>query len=288
MSKWIQKTAISTTSTGTDATISFSAAAAGSVLVAVAASNTVLSTPSGWTLVKSAVGAQALYLWTKTATSGENQLTTTRSVADIAIQTIVYELPATSSVITSTADVDFSRSGVAVPGLTGLPSDTKLLMHFASYAPTTPSVQVDANFDDATVVDEWVKTSDSSFTIMLLSGYIEDSTSTSWAPRVLISDTTDMGYSSQRITIAFSVPPQLPTPVLTISSQQNPSSIGGSDGAITVTWSAVAGAGSYTAGIADGYDQTGSFTTVSTNATSPYTFTGLSAGQYTIAIRAEP
>ena len=77
----------------------------------------------------------------------------------------------------------------------------------------------------------------------------------------------------------------LATPVVTVSASVNPTT-GASNGSITVTWPAVAGAHHYEAGIAAG-DVTSGYTVVSTAATSPFTFSGLSAGQKTVAIRAK-
>lgn len=77
----------------------------------------------------------------------------------------------------------------------------------------------------------------------------------------------------------------LATPVLTLVSTTQPHA-GSSDGEIVVSWPAVAGAHHYEAGIANG-DVTTGFTTVSTAATSPFTFSGLGAGQKTVAIKAK-
>lgn len=78
----------------------------------------------------------------------------------------------------------------------------------------------------------------------------------------------------------------LSTPVVTVSSFTNPSSAGASTGTITVTWPPVASAHHYEAAIADG-DVTSGYSVVSTTATSPYTFTNVSAGQKTVTIRAK-
>lgn len=83
--------------------------------------------------------------------------------------------------------------------------------------------------------------------------------------------------------IGISTP--LATPVLTITGQTDPSTPGGSDGTVTVTWPAVAGAVSYQAGTAEG-DVTTGFSVVATGVTSPHTFTGLSGGAVTLAIQA--
>lgn len=81
----------------------------------------------------------------------------------------------------------------------------------------------------------------------------------------------------------------LPTPVVTVTNENNPSTPGGTDGEIIVTWPAVVGAvDHYAAAIADGHDVTSGFTIVDSSATSPHTFTGLDAGNYTVAIRAVP
>ena len=77
----------------------------------------------------------------------------------------------------------------------------------------------------------------------------------------------------------------LATPVLTVVEVVQPHA-GATDGSIRVSWPAVAGADHYEAGIADG-DVTTGFTTVSTAATSPFTFSGLGAGQKTVAIKAK-
>lgn len=81
---------------------------------------------------------------------------------------------------------------------------------------------------------------------------------------------------------------QLDTPVVTVTNETDPTTVGGSDGSVTVTWPAVSGAATYTAGKASGLNQTTGFTPTSTSATSPYTFTGLVAGDYTVAIKAVP
>jgi hypothetical protein len=80
----------------------------------------------------------------------------------------------------------------------------------------------------------------------------------------------------------------LDTPVVTVTAQTGPTTIGGSDGEITVTWPAVTNAGGYDAGITTGLNQTTGFTIDSTSATSPYTFDGLVSGDYTVAVRAKP
>lgn len=80
----------------------------------------------------------------------------------------------------------------------------------------------------------------------------------------------------------------LPTPVVTLGTTTNPSTIGGTNGSQVVTWPAVSGATSYVAYIANGSSPAqGDFTQVAAGVTSPYTFTGLAAGTYSFGIRAK-
>lgn len=81
---------------------------------------------------------------------------------------------------------------------------------------------------------------------------------------------------------------QLSTPVVTLGAVTNPTTIGGSDGTAAVTWPAVANATSYDAYIAAGSSPAqGDFSLVATNVTSPYTFTGLTAGTRAYGIKAK-
>lgn len=77
----------------------------------------------------------------------------------------------------------------------------------------------------------------------------------------------------------------LDTPVVTVTGSNGPSTIGGEDGDITITWEAVTDAASYDVSIAEGIVTEG-FTATATGVTSPYTFEGLTAGTWTVAVRA--
>ncbi len=82
---------------------------------------------------------------------------------------------------------------------------------------------------------------------------------------------------------------QLATPVVTLGAATNPSTVGGSNGSQVVTWAAIPGASSYEAWIANGSSPAqGDFTLVATGVTSPYTFTGLTAGTWAYGIKAKP
>lgn len=77
----------------------------------------------------------------------------------------------------------------------------------------------------------------------------------------------------------------LDTPGLTITAFSNPTSVGGTNGSITGTWADVVGAVSYKGCILTGTVSTGF--TEDTTVTSPYTWTGLSAGAKTVAVKAK-
>jgi hypothetical protein len=90
--------------------------------------------------------------------------------------------------------------------------------------------------------------------------------------------------------VAAPPPPPLDTPVVTIASQTNPTTIGGNDGSATVQWGAVTGAASYDVGRAAGLGQTEGFTVLQTGVTAlEYADnSGLAAGDYTYGVRAQP
>lgn len=80
----------------------------------------------------------------------------------------------------------------------------------------------------------------------------------------------------------------LATPTLTVDDFSDPTTVGGSDGSITISWGAIAGATSYDAYIAPGPDpDPGDFTLVEAGVTSPYEFDGLEDGLWAPGIQAK-
>lgn len=80
----------------------------------------------------------------------------------------------------------------------------------------------------------------------------------------------------------------LDTPVVTLGTKSDATTVGGTDGTQVVTWPAVTGAVSYEAWCAPGTTTNeANFTRVAQGVTSPYTFTGLAAGDYSYAIKAK-
>lgn len=90
--------------------------------------------------------------------------------------------------------------------------------------------------------------------------------------------------------ITTEIPPvsnQLSTPATTLGTTTDPTTIGGTDGSQVVTWTAIPNAVSYNAFHADGLAPAqGDFTLVASGVTSPYTFTGLDAGDHSFGIKA--
>lgn len=79
--------------------------------------------------------------------------------------------------------------------------------------------------------------------------------------------------------------PELATPVPTVIAKVNPTTPTSTDGSLTFSWPAVAGAARYETDLRDG-TVTGGFVADDTNAVSPKTYSGLDAGPYTLAVRA--
>ena len=296
MSKWIQKTVIPKLGAGTSLAVAFTPAAAGNVLLLAAASGSVLGDPSGWTLVRSAVKDSALSLWTKTATAGESTVTIPVNTAGWSVMAVVYEFPPGTSVLAAAEQTDHAVGGVAVTGLTGLAATAKLLMHFAAIPGDSPALPTlgSLTWAGGVVTDEYeaIAGGAAGDAQSMFVGYLEDSTATSWAPTNYLSGDAGLHYRSERVTVAFTVgaapePEPLDTPEVT-ASHTDPTTPGGTDGTITVTWAPVPNAARYEVGIATGHDQTTGFTQVAADASSPHIITGRAAGNYTVAVKAHP
>ena len=98
----------------------------------------------------------------------------------------------------------------------------------------------------------------------------------------------DWDYDPTTTVFIGPVTEALVAPTVSLGVKTNPSTIGGSNGTQTVTWSAVTGATSYEAWIANSASPSqGDFTLVATGVTSPYTFTGIAAGTRAFGIKAK-
>jgi hypothetical protein len=125
MSSWVNRTVLSGSSVNANGTTShtctFTAAAAGNFLVAIIAGSVTSSTPTGWTLQVSAINNTGLYVFTKTAGSGESSFSTTHNSSDYAIKGIVYEFAAGTTFLNGNQAVGLAQaSTITSPGVTGL------------------------------------------------------------------------------------------------------------------------------------------------------------------------
>lgn len=77
----------------------------------------------------------------------------------------------------------------------------------------------------------------------------------------------------------------LDTPAVSVTAFSNPTSVGGSNGSITVSWPPVTGATGYKGCVLAGSVTSGF--TEDVDVTSPYTFAGLTAGAKTVAVKAK-
>lgn len=101
---------------------------------------------------------------------------------------------------------------------------------------------------------------------------------TMWVDDWMVDDATTTFIGPATVALA--------TPVLTFVSKTDPTVFGAADGTYTASWPAVSGAVRYEAAVAPG-DVTTGYTVVADDVTSPYTWTGLTGGQKTFAIRAK-
>ncbi len=97
-------------------------------------------------------------------------------------------------------------------------------------------------------------------------------------------DNTGTHYAATWLVPLTVVDESLAAPTISVTST-NPTTIGASDGAADASWTASAGAVAYESCILPGHVTTGASSTRS-DATRARTFTGLAAGNYTVAVRA--
>lgn len=113
-------------------TLSFAAAASGNLLVAVAEGGVTLTTPTGWTLVNSAVSTMGFYIWKKTASAAESSAATTANASNYPIGGVVYEFASGSTVNSSvTSGGTMQAYNAANPSIT--PSAAQVAIAVAGY-----------------------------------------------------------------------------------------------------------------------------------------------------------
>ncbi len=133
-------------------TCTFAPATSGHRLVAIVAGAVASSTPAGWSLVVSAVQLTGLYVFTKIATGGESSFTTTHNSANYAIRGVVYELPASATVLGSNSQLLAGGGAVSGPAMTGL-TGTYAVFAARSHGLTLPSGSIEASWTAPTIED---------------------------------------------------------------------------------------------------------------------------------------
>lgn len=107
-----------------------------------------------------------------------------------------------------------------------------------------------------------------------------------WQQATVLTSDTSTAQAKAYFADAPATVVQLGTPATTYVTKVDPTTVGGTDGSVTVSWAAVPNAAAYRVEWAPGYDAASGFTVASSSATSPYTVTGLSDGDYTVSVRA--
>lgn len=199
-SKWINRTLVSATRNGTTShTISFTPATSGNLLVAVMEGSVTSSTPTGWTLPTggSSVNSTGIYVWYKTATSGESSFSTTHNGSNYPVGCVVYEFAVGSTFVQAASTTN--NTSPTLSGLTG----TNLLMSaigvaapgtaVASYSWTAPSPGI---IEDAYSAADGSPTDGYSMSV----AYVQGSTATSFAPQV-----TPNGSAATKEWLSFAI-----------------------------------------------------------------------------------
>lgn len=119
-------------------TCTFTPAVNGNLLVAMVAAAVTSSTPAGWSLLVSAVNHTGLYVFTKTASSGESSFTTTHNASNYAMRGIVYEFPAGTTALGSNSQINAGGGAISGPSVIGL-SGTYTAFAARAHGLTLPS-----------------------------------------------------------------------------------------------------------------------------------------------------
>lgn len=151
MAPWVNRTVASGASVAangtTSHTVAYTTPTLGNKLYAVCDGGVTFTTPSGWTLIGSAVNNTGLYAFSKTAVSGDvatPSFVTTHNASNYAIQVVIYEFPAGSAGVGTPGSAINTAVGSAVNGpactsLTGTYSRWDVRAQIATAASTAAS-----------------------------------------------------------------------------------------------------------------------------------------------------
>lgn len=245
-----------------------------------------LSTPSGW--VRDAAAARtgiSTMLATRVATGSESEVTVTSTISQPS-HLAVWVLRGVDGI----SDVNQNNQGSGNATFT-FPtysaSAYKVPLHILLAASGTASaLTVDSYATGMSGIGVDLPNAGQRTAAVLAAG-------TNWSEAapgtaMTVSLTSYFGVAYTMALEVSGAPSQLDTPQTTLVSQTPTSGPGLSDGTATISWPAVSGATGYSAHRATNPNPVeGDFVQVAASVTSPYTFTGLGAGQYALGIRAK-
>lgn len=211
MATWTNRTALSGSSinpNGTNShTCTFTAASAGNFLVAIVNGAVTFTTPSGWTLLVSAVSNTGLYVFTKTASASESSFSTTHNGTNYPIFGVVYEFPSGTSAIGSNTATSQNRdtpvTGPAVSSLTG--TYTRFGARSFNLSNTTSTASATWTVPSVEDYDAYIARSGSADGVTLTIAYDDASTGSSFNCSSTISTTNVPGTNGEGLAFALSI-----------------------------------------------------------------------------------
>jgi hypothetical protein len=299
---WTTRTPFTSDRNGTTThSVAFATPAPGSLLVAIGSSPSPSNTsaePAGWTRRAAAGSNSGQTIWTRDAVGDEAGLDIVLMHPDWELTGVVYEYPA------GTTWGDFAKQDEASnpgPALPDIPAGATVMLSVAlgvsgtPAATPNPSISSPAGF--AVDVEHYYPAggSPSHDGTGIVTLYDHDYAASSFTPEFIFQDSTNLGGAIGQSRIAFwlSPPPpsELDTPMVTLVGTTKADPAGSSTGTITISFTAVEGAGDYAAALAVGHGATADEDfdlLVDLDATSPHTFVGVPAGAYTCGVIAMP
>lgn len=298
MATWINRSqGQSARNGGTGHTLTVDQPAADSFLVLLVSSpSPPASAPSGWTQEVTAVSNGGITAFTKTAAGTETSIGLTLSHNNFAVEYAMYEFYEGTAWGGDASQNEASNPGPTLSSIGDVDPTVFFVQGFGVHgtpvAEPNPYVDTPAGFTrDYQHYIPVAATDGSGICVHAAEAWDAGATPSIAFTSFVVNDTGISGSIAQaRIAFWLNVAAVdiLDTPVVTVDSTSNPTTEGGVDGSITVSWVAIDGADTYSAGIAEGHGVTEGFTIDSADATSPHVFTGLGAGPYTTAVKAVP
>jgi hypothetical protein len=298
MATWINRSQGQSARNGTTGhTLTVDQPAADSFLVLLTSSpSPPASAPSGWTQEVIATSNGGITAFTKTAAGTETNISLTLSHSNFAVEYAMYEFYEGSVWGGDAFQNEAANPGPTLSGISDVDPTVFFVQGFGVHGTPVaePNPYVDSPSGFARDYQHYIPVgaTDGSGICVHVAEAWDAGTTPSIAFTSFIVNDTGINGAIQQARIAFwlnvAAVDILDTPVVTVDSTSNPTTEGGTDGSITVSWVAIDGADSYTAEIADGHNATDGFTIDDAAATSPHVFSGLTAGQYTVAITAVP